>query len=102
MSVATLKAAALAIFTGPASWCKGANARDSNGLPCPILSPDAVAWDLYGAIYKAARAGGNTNYTFLHELLSDLADGITFKSRDLEAWNDDSSTVYSSITSILS
>jgi len=102
MSVATLKAAALAIFTGSSVWCQGANARAANGDPCPILSPDAVAWDLYGAIYKAARAGGNTNYTDLHGLMADLSDGLVFKSRDLEAWNDDPSTTYSSITSILS
>lgn len=104
MSVATLKAAALAIFTGAASWCQGANARDAGGKPCPILSPDAVAWDLYGACYKAARAGGNTNYTDLHGLLSEVTGDITpgFRSRDLESWNDHGDTNYSSITTILS
>ena len=30
-------------------YCLGANAKDSKGIPCGVLDPDAKSWSLYGA-----------------------------------------------------
>lgn len=38
-------------------WCQRANARDAAGRSCRVLSPDAVAFSLYGAVMRSAKAG---------------------------------------------
>lgn len=88
MTPAELRSAVITLLNGGNAWCKGAGARDANGLPCPPRSPNAVEWDLTGAIIKAFE--GETDYTSYHVVLKELADNIptSFKSRDLDAWND--------------
>lgn len=34
-------------------WCQGSHARDSNGVVCRILHPDAATFSIYGAVSKA-------------------------------------------------
>lgn len=70
-------------------WTQGANARNAEGLPVPARNPDAVEWDIMGAIIKATE--GFTDFTSYHEVLRELTDNIPedYKSRDLEAYNDD-------------
>jgi hypothetical protein len=40
------------LFTSEDTFTRGAFARDGDGNPCPARSPEAVAWDLDGAIQK--------------------------------------------------
>lgn len=70
-------------------WTQGANARNAEGLPVPARNPDAVEWDIMGAIIKATE--GFTDFTSYHEVLRELTDNMPedYKSRDLEAYNDD-------------
>lgn len=49
--VAVLTRAKGLIETG---WCKGAEARDSEGMPVRVSNPRAVSWCLRGAVSKAA------------------------------------------------
>lgn len=88
MDAAELKAAALLLLDGGTAWCQGANARDSAGVFCPIGSPDAVSWDIYGAMVKSMEPGDQASFS---ELYADLSSSIpgSFKSRDIEAWNDE-------------
>lgn len=84
-----LKTAVLALLDGGSAWCKNANAVDGSGNRISPLHPDAVSWDLMGAIIKAFE--GETDYTSYHLVIKDFTDAIplSFKSRDIEAWNDD-------------
>lgn len=89
MTSTQLVAAILALLDNGNSWCKGTNARDAAGLPCSPMSSFAIEWDIMGALIKAYE--GQTNYTAYHEVLQGLTSKIPsdFKSRDLEAYNDD-------------
>jgi hypothetical protein len=33
-------------------YCLGANAKDSKGIACGVLDPDAKSWSLYGALLR--------------------------------------------------
>lgn len=90
MSAETLLSDAFAILANGAAWTKGANARDANGKPVPILSATAVKWDAFGALHKALYAGGNPILRDFHAAYGHMRSRIpnTFKSRDIEAWND--------------
>ena len=83
----------MSILSSGSAWCKGACARDVEGLMCPILSPKAVQWDLYGATLLAHhRSGQHPDYTVFHDALKTMGEAIpsSYKSRDLDAYNDDS------------
>ena len=88
MTSAEFLTAIIALLNSGTAWCKGANARDADGLPCAPRSPNAVSWDLTGALIKLSE--GQSNYTSFNETLSILTTRVpaTFKSRDIEAWND--------------
>ena len=90
MSAQTLIAAASAILAGGAAWTQGANARNADGKPVPILSADAVTWDVFGALQKALYAGGTPVLRDFHAAYAIMRSRIpnTFKSRDIEKWND--------------
>lgn len=94
MSAETLLTDAFAILANGAAWTKGANARDANGKPVPILSAAAVKWDVFGALHKALYAGGNPIMRDFHAAYGIMRSRIpnTFKSRDIETWNDASAT----------
>lgn len=72
-------------------WCKGANARNAAGVYCGAGSPNAVAFDIYGALQKAAFEAGATTFTDMNEAYNMLRDAIPadYKNRDIESWNDD-------------
>jgi hypothetical protein len=44
------KAELLALFQEEQRWCRDAEARDSKGNPVWFNNPDAVAWDVTGAL----------------------------------------------------
>ncbi len=88
MTPEELKTALTTLLDNGDAWCKGAVARTASGLPCAPRSPNAVSWDLTGALIKAFE--GETDYTAYHTVLDELTQGIPpeFKSRDLDAWQD--------------
>ena len=93
MSAQDLINSAISILASEDDWCKGSCARKADGKACPIGHPDAVSWDIYGALVKAHWASAESNFAFLNEANLLLTSRIPsdYKSRDIEAWNDDSS-----------
>lgn len=87
----TIKAEMITLLAGGANWTKGANARTAAGKPCSALSPDAVSFDIYGALLKAVSDSGQTNHAILQKVYTCLRDNIPsdYKNRDVESWNDD-------------
>jgi hypothetical protein len=101
--MATLLSAAAAILGSSSAWCKGANARDVNGVWCPIGSPKAVSWDLYGAL-RRSQAQGSYSMTDFDSAFSHIQKKIpsTFhhSNRDIEFYND--SLAFGSIAALFS
>lgn len=60
----TLLTDAAAIVNTSGKWCKKANAKTSTGKWCSPLSPNAVAWDIYGALWKAFKTGAYVDTDF--------------------------------------
>lgn len=90
------------------NWTQGAVARKADDSPCAALHPDAVKWDLMGALQKANWEWNvdETNdppiYTHYHEALDLIRDyfyspTVPFENplaqynSDFEKWNDDES-----------
>lgn len=101
MSSQDLIDAAIATLATASDWCQGACARKADGVACPIGHPDAVAWDIYGALVKAHWDSSDQDFTFLTEAYETLSGRIPsdYKSRDIEAWNDDSD--YNTVMNLL-
>lgn len=91
MSVETLRAAMFNVLNQGAAWAKGAVARKANNLPCAPLNPIAASWDLMGALVKAQAASTEPDFASYHGVYDELRAAIpaTYKSRDIEAYNDD-------------
>jgi hypothetical protein len=89
--MATLLSAAAAILGSSGTWCKGANARDANGVWCPIGSSRAVSWDLYGALKRSQAQGSYSvadfDSAFAH-LRAKVPVGFHHDNRDIEYYND--------------
>ncbi|USV40959.1 hypothetical protein [Xanthomonas phage BUDD] len=102
MSDVTLKAAALAILAGGASWTQGALARKADGLPCSPFHEDAVKWDMMGALIKAQLESDEPNYASYQLVYNSLRDALPadYKSRDIEAYNDDADVVWGDISDL--
>lgn len=85
-----IKAAAKVIILASGNWCKGASARDSNGLPVAAMHPDAVQWDIEGALRKAWIESGDVDYSSLNAARSAIGANVptSFKSRDTAAYQD--------------
>lgn len=94
MSAQTLIAAANAILAGGSAWAQRANAKNAAGKFVPILSADAVAWDVFGALRKAHHDSGNQTYADYNAAYTLMMSRIpvTARSRDMEAFNDEVST----------
>ena len=90
MSVETLLTDAFAILADGSAWTQGANARDVDGKPVPILSPNAEKWDAFGALQRALYANGSPVMRDFHGAYGAMRDRIPtyFKGRDIEKWND--------------
>lgn len=90
MDAKALLARAIAILDGGAKWVKYRNAVDVKGNPVPIMSPRAVAWDIFGALKKAHYESGNDSWEEYHIAYKSAKDNIPddFRNRDIEDWND--------------
>lgn len=75
-----------------AGWCQGAMAKEANGRATEASSPEAVAFDLVGAIERAVLnlLAGNRDALIqnYYKGFYALAWGLHTHSR-LSAWNDD-------------
>lgn len=120
MSVAEIKSRMVTILNGGNAWCKGSNAVDSNESPVSALSPDAVKWDLYGALWKANfewsvdnNQTDPINWSVFHQTYNAIKDAVfpgwsseTFTTPanqwnfDFELWND--SADWSDVLAVLS
>ena len=60
-------------------WCQGANARDEQNTPVPVLCDSAVKWCVIGAIFRQRK-----NAHMLCDRVRDAAD-----AKNLVSWNDD-------------
>ena len=74
------------------NWCKNFNAINNDSHMVSALHPTAVKWDIVGAVLVAQSQMNATkhygNYwTVLKLLTASIPTG--YKSRDLEAYNDD-------------
>lgn len=90
MDAKALLARAIAILDGGAKWVKYRNAVDAKGNPVPIMSPRAVAWDIFGALKKAHYESGNDSWEEYHIAYNSAKNNIPedFRNRDIEDWND--------------
>lgn len=90
MDAKALLARAIAILDGGAKWVKYRNAVDVKGNPVPIMSPRAVAWDIFGALKKAHYESGNESWEEFHIAYNSAKKNIPedFHNRDIEDWND--------------
>lgn len=90
MDAKALLARAIAILDGGAKWVKYRNAVDAKGNPVPIMSPRAVAWDIFGALKKAHYESGNDSWEEYHIAYNSAKNNIPedFHNRDIEDWND--------------
>lgn len=88
-TVEELLTATQAVLGTESEWCKGAGARKVSGLPCAPLNPDAVSWDIWGALVKASVDIGASLET-RNLVYKYLRDNIPsdYKNRDIESYND--------------
>lgn len=102
MSAATLKAAVLTILAGGASWTQGALARKADGLPCSPFHPDAVEWDMMGALIKAQLESDEPNYASYQLVYASLRDALPAgtRNKDIESYNDDADVAWSDINAL--
>lgn len=78
----------ITLFANPANWCLRSCAFDIDGKPCGALSPNAVSWDVYGALCKINHDNNGEDYTQLHLACDLVKEKIIGENFDLEKWND--------------
>ena len=66
-------------------WCRGADARDSEGHAVPASDPAATAWSLVGALVAVSERA-DADGTSLRDALWGISGVIP--DRSLEGWND--------------
>lgn len=90
MSAESLLADAAALLANGSSWGQGANARNAAGKAVPILSSEAVTWDVFGALQKAHYNSGLETFRDFHAAYAEMKRAIPpgFRNRDIESYND--------------
>ena len=69
------------LLSDETKWCKGANAKNKDGLAVSIKSPTAVSWCLIGAVRYCYDPTERWNITrLLYKAL---------RTKPIAAWNDD-------------
>lgn len=90
MTVNEAITAMLALYATPGTWVQAGIAQDAAGRPVKVESPEAVAWSLKGALYRAVGdpdADGITEAEWRRRLASVAAVMGSFDV-DLMAFND--------------
>ena len=67
-------------------WCQGAEARDSNGVATHVVSSNAAAWSLLGALQATSVSDPSTQLQDVGDAVAALAEVIADPS--LANWND--------------
>ncbi len=91
MSAETLKAATLTLLDTGMGWTKGANARLADNSPCSPLHPDALVFDMMGALIRAQFESDEPDFSSFHAVYNELRSNIPvdYKNEDIESFNDD-------------
>lgn len=86
-----------ALLACQAAWTKGANARRFDWSECKASDPEAVAWDLWGAMHRVAPGAAN------HEARSELAGWLDRLNdyRGISVWQDQASTLHAHVLALL-
>ncbi|WP_456684150.1 DUF6197 family protein [Bradyrhizobium sp. USDA 3262] len=74
----------LLLFSKPGRWTQKTCARDQQGKPCPVFSQEARAFDIEGAIRRAAGKEDRGAYARFVKLIKDQLHKHPFD------WNDQS------------
>ena len=101
MSAQNVLNGARALLSTEAKWVKFCSAKTAAGDMVGWNHPDAVAWDLYGAMRKSAYNLYGNDHTHMSEAYDIVEARIpgSAKSRDFDAYND--SSTYDQVMSIL-
>lgn len=86
----TLISDAMALLDNGAAWCKGSNARTSQGIPVPMANPMAASWDVFGALWIAQKQSGNIDYGEYAKAYDIMRSRIPeyYINQDMESFND--------------
>lgn len=101
MSAQSVLDGARALLSSESKWVKFCSAKTATGEMVGWNHPGAVAWDLYGAMRKAAHTLYGNNHASMSEAYDVVESRIpgSAKSRDFDVFNDSSS--YAQVMSIL-
>lgn len=101
MSAQNVLNGARALLSTEAKWVKFCSAKTAAGDMVGWNHPDAVAWDLYGAMRKSAYNLYGNDHTHMSEAYDIVEARIpgSAKSRDFDVYND--SSTYDQVMSIL-
>lgn len=80
-------------------WCQGAEARDARGRPTQVVSPDATAWSLLGALQATTAADPAPELQDVGDAVAALAELIMDTS--LANWNDSETRTKLEVLSVL-
>jgi hypothetical protein len=67
-------------------WCQGTEARDATGRATDVVSADATAWSLLGALQATTIANPSTELQDVGDAVAALAELI--RDPSLADWND--------------
>jgi hypothetical protein len=88
------------ILARPTSWTRGGSARDAHGGKTSPAGPDAVAWDLCGALFAASGplAPFDTSGQRANLVVAAL---FAVTRAPLIAWNDDPARTHRDVLNLL-
>lgn len=84
----------LVLLREPSRWTKRASARRHDGMPCDPCAPQAVAWDIYGALdYGLFQIADETQRGHVSEACDEILHEVCHGASP-SAFNDDRSTTH--------
>lgn len=101
MSAQNVLNAARALLSNEAKWVKFCSAKNAAGEMIGWKNPDAVAWDLYGALARASYnlyGNDHTNLSAAYDIVESRIP-VDAKSRDFDVFND--GATYAQVIAIL-
>jgi len=80
-------------------WCQGTEARDASGRATDVVSDDAAAWSLLGALQATTVSDPSTELQDIGDAVAALAELILDPS--LANWNDSAARTKLEVLSVL-
>jgi hypothetical protein len=80
-------------------WCQGTEARDASGRATDVVSGDAAAWSLLGALQATTVSDPSTELQDIGDAVAALAELIVDPS--LANWNDSEARTKLEVLSVL-